>query len=144
MIEINNLSANKFETLQKARRDLIGEIEAVIGYDEHAQNATDALSRQTWLNIKQEELVHVGELMALINSIDPSQMAFVEEGVKEFEERKNNLTKQSSTNQMAHIRNHTNQHSNQSQTNTRETNSTINKSHTKNCCGGFSLFSKSN
>lgn len=144
MIEINNLSTNKFETLQRARRDLIGEIEAVIGYDEHAQNATDALSRQTWQNIKQEELVHVGELMALINSIDPSQIAFVEEGVKEFEARKNNLTNQNATNQATAFRNHTGQHSAQPQTNTRETNTTTNKSHTKNCCGGFSLFNKSN
>ena len=36
-----------------------------------------------------EEMVHVGELLALINYLDPSQLKHVQDGIKEFEERKN-------------------------------------------------------
>ena len=108
MVETNNMTANKFDTLQKARRDLIGEIEAIIQYDEHAQSATDPLSKQTWLNIKEEELVHVGELMGLINHIDPSQLKFIEEGVKEFEERLKNNSGTNSQSQTSRFENNTN------------------------------------
>ena len=79
-------NTNKFETLQQARKDLIDEIEAVIQYDYHAYSTQDNLARQTWLSIKNEELVHVGELLALINYLDPTQKQFVEKGIQEFNE----------------------------------------------------------
>lgn len=83
----NQTSSGSFETLQKARRDLIGEIDAIMQYDEHAHSSTNQAAIDTWLNIKNEELVHVGELLALINYLDESQRHFVEQGVKEFNER---------------------------------------------------------
>ena len=49
-----------FSTLQKARQDLIGEIQAVIEYDDHIHNTTDKLAKETLENIKSEELTHVG------------------------------------------------------------------------------------
>lgn len=78
-----------FDTLQKARQDLVGEIQAVIEYDEHLHNTTDRLARETWENIKHEELTHAGELMALINHLDPTQKQYVDDGIKEFTERMN-------------------------------------------------------
>ena len=78
-----------FDTLQKARKDLAGEIEAVMMYDEHIHNTTDRLAKMTWENIKSEELTHIGELMALLNYLDPSQQSFVEKGLNEFMERMN-------------------------------------------------------
>lgn len=80
-----------FDTLQKARQDLVGEIQAVIEYDEHLRNTTDKLARETWENIKHEELTHAGELMALINHLDPTQKQYVENGFKEFTERMNRM-----------------------------------------------------
>lgn len=80
-------AAINFEELQKARRDLIGEIEAIIEYDNHIKSSTDRLTQQTWLDIKNEELVHVGELLALIGYLDNSQKEYVEEGINEFNER---------------------------------------------------------
>ena len=138
MIEVNNLSANKFETLQKARNDLIGEIDAVIQYDEHAQNATDNLSRQTWLNIKNEELTHVGELLGLINYLDPDQMVFVENGLKEFEERKNRGSNQSTGSQSANF----NSQNNSQQNFPTSPTPGATKSHAKTYNGGFNFLNR--
>ena len=83
---LNNDYLNNFQSLQKARKDLIGEIEAIIQYDEHAINSSNIIEKQTWLNIKNEELAHIGELLALINFLNPEQKKYVEKGIKEFEE----------------------------------------------------------
>lgn len=80
-------SIMSFDTLQKARQDLIGEIQAVIEYDAHIHSSNDRLARQTWQNIKNEELVHVGELLGLINYLDPDQKQYVQKGLSEFYER---------------------------------------------------------
>ncbi|NCB48488.1 MAG: hypothetical protein EOM55_02555 [Clostridia bacterium] len=80
------LASSDFQTLQKARRDLIGEIQAIIDYDEHIYTSTNEVARQTWSDIKNEEIVHVGELLALLNYLDPAQKPFVEEGINEFGE----------------------------------------------------------
>ena len=76
-----------FDTLQKARKDLIGEIEAIIQYDEHLHKTNNELAKATWENIRDEELVHVGELLGLLNDLAPYQKQLVEEGWKEFRER---------------------------------------------------------
>ena len=73
-----------FDTLQKARQDLIGEIQAVIEYDAHIHSTTDKIAIQTWEHIKNEELVHVGELLALINYLDPTQKQYVQKGIADF------------------------------------------------------------
>lgn len=80
-------SIMSFDTLQKARQDLIGEIQAVIEYDAHIHSTNDRLARQTWQGIKNEELVHVGELLALLNYLDPEQKPFVQKGFSEFYEQ---------------------------------------------------------
>ena len=76
-----------FDTLQKARQDLMGEIQAVIEYDAHIHSTNDRVARQTWQSIKNEELVHVGELLALLNYLDPDQKQFVQKGFAEFYEQ---------------------------------------------------------
>ncbi len=73
-----------FDTLQKARQDLIGEIQAVIEYDAHIHSTNNSVARQVWQHIKNEELVHVGELLGLINYLDPEQKQYVEKGLLEF------------------------------------------------------------
>lgn len=86
IVESNNVD---FETLQNARKDLIGEIQAVIEYDENLHNTNDRMAKETWQNIKSEELTHVGELLALLNHLDPNQKQYVEKGISEFNERLN-------------------------------------------------------
>ena len=73
-----------FATLQKARRDLIGEIQAVIDYDEHIHTSDDIVASQVWQSIKNEELVHIGELLALLDYLDSSQNQYVTKGIDEF------------------------------------------------------------
>ena len=77
-------SIMSFDTLQKARQDLIGEIQAVIEYDAHIHSTNNSVARQVWQHIKNEELVHVGELLGLINYLDPEQKQYVEKGLLEF------------------------------------------------------------
>ena len=75
-----------FDTLQKARQDLIGEIQAVIEYDAHIHSTNDKIAIQTWQHIKEEELFHIGELLALLNYLDPNQKQFVQKGFSDFYE----------------------------------------------------------
>lgn len=84
---INKNDLTDFETLQNARRDLIGEIEAIIQYDDHLHRTETEIAGQTWKNIRDEELVHVGELLALLYYLAPYQKELVERGIKEFSER---------------------------------------------------------
>ncbi len=86
---VHSKSTMDFDTLQKARRDLVGEIQAIIEYDEHLHNTTNKLAQDTWENIKNEELNHVGELLGLLNYLDPTQKQYVDKGFKEFTERMN-------------------------------------------------------
>lgn len=80
---------NTFETLQNARRDLVGEIDAIIQYDDHLHHTNNELAKATWENIRNEEITHVGELLGLINYLAPYQKPFVEKGLREFNDRLN-------------------------------------------------------
>ena len=73
-----------FDTLQKARQDLMGEIQAVIEYDAHIHSTSDKIAKQVWQSIKNEELVHVGELLGLLNYLDSEQLEYVKKGFTEF------------------------------------------------------------
>lgn len=84
-----NMSNENFVTLQKARKDLIGEIQAIIDYDEHIHSSTNINAIHTWEHIRNEELNHVGELLALLNTLAPYQRKFVESGIQEFLEMQN-------------------------------------------------------
>lgn len=83
----NPESVVDFDTLQNARKDLIGEIGAVIQYDDHLHKTNVELAKETWIHIRNEELVHVGELLGLLCYLAPYQKALIEKGLKEFEER---------------------------------------------------------
>lgn len=87
----NNKDMFRFEVLQNARKDLVGEIEAIIQYDNHLMSTNDSIAKQTWQNIMHEEMTHVGELMGIINYLNPSQKQYVEKGLEEFEERLNKM-----------------------------------------------------
>lgn len=86
----NQAQAYDFQTLQNARRDLIGEIQAIIDYDDHLHSTNIDAARATWQNIRDEEMVHVGELLGLLYYLAPYQKQFVEQGLDEFNERMNN------------------------------------------------------
>lgn len=87
--ESGGIQAN-FQTLQNARKDLIGEWQAIIQYDEHLHTTDIDAAKATWKNIRDEELVHVGELLGLLFYLAPYQKQLVEEGFNEFNQRMNN------------------------------------------------------
>lgn len=89
----NSSNIISFEALQKARQDLIGELDAIIEYDNHIHTSNVDIAKETWEDIRNEELVHMGELLALIIHLAPYQKEFIEKGVGEFEERLQNLKK---------------------------------------------------
>ena len=78
-----------FETLQNARKDLIGELEAIIQYDDHLHKTNVDAAKSTWIDIRNEELVHVSELLGLLMYLAPYQKQYFEQGLKEFDERIN-------------------------------------------------------
>ena len=79
--------AVNFEVLQNARKDLIGEVQAIIDYSNHIHESDDPVANATWQDIVHEEMVHVGELLALLDYLNPGQRRYVEEGAREFNER---------------------------------------------------------
>ncbi len=81
--------ASNFATLQKARQDLISEIDAIMEYDDHIHTTPDMLARQTWEDIRNEEMVHFGQLFGLISYLDPSWTQFVNSGMEEFQKSQN-------------------------------------------------------
>lgn len=89
----NSSNIISFEALQKARQDLIGELDAITEYDNHIYTSNVNIAKETWEDIRNEELVHVGELLALIIHLAPYQKELIESGVREFEERLQNLKK---------------------------------------------------
>ena len=80
-----------FKDLQKVRQDLIGELDAVLQYDEHIESSNNESAKATWINIRDEELVHIGELLGLMFYLAPYQKQFVEKGIEEFTERRKNM-----------------------------------------------------
>ena len=89
-IKTNSVEVD-FEALQKARKDLVGEIEAIIEYDNHINSATNELAKRTWEHIKKEELHHVGELLGLLKILDVSQVPEVLAGFQEVSEMQDKM-----------------------------------------------------
>lgn len=88
----NDYVANKemnFKTLQDARHDLIGELEAIIQYDEHIHNSNIKDVNKTWEFIRDGELMHIGELLGIMFYLAPYQKPLVDQGFERFIKRIN-------------------------------------------------------
>lgn len=77
---------NKQELLQAIRLDIIGEFDAIIQYQNHIMETDNELARKVWSDIRDEEKVHVGELMALLAVLDPQEAQLLNEGEQEVRE----------------------------------------------------------
>lgn len=86
---INLTSPDCFETLQNARKDLVGELDAIIQYDDHLHSTNIEIARATWRSIRDEELTHVGELLGLLFYLAPYQKELIEKGLQEFYDKLN-------------------------------------------------------
>jgi rubrerythrin len=83
---INKTMTNE-ELAQALRVDIAGELEAIIGYEAHAQATTDNRAKKVLYHISDEEKRHVGELQQLLYIINPNEAKYVEEGKMEIQQQ---------------------------------------------------------
>lgn len=76
---------SKQELLQALRIDIASELEAIYLYDAHAHAIDDAVAKKVLMDIRDEEVEHVGELMALMRYLDPSVAGLMQEGEQEVQ-----------------------------------------------------------
>ena len=79
--------SNDFTTLQNARLDVVGELEAIVQYENHLMQTNNISAQKTIKDIAKEEKRHVGQLMALIFSLDPESKEEFKLGMAEFEQQ---------------------------------------------------------
>lgn len=80
---------NDFVTIQNTRADIIGELEAIIMYENHLEQTNDINAQNTIKDIVKEEKLHVGQLFGLLFRLDPESKIQFEKGIKEFENTEN-------------------------------------------------------
>jgi len=74
---------NKYELTQAIRLDIANELEAIFVYDAHIQATDDKLAKKVLADIRDEEKVHVGELLTLLKHLDPTLAANLKSGESE-------------------------------------------------------------
>lgn len=77
---------NKQELSQAIRADIIGEFDAFMQYEQHIMETDNEVAKTVWTDIRNEEMVHVGELLTLLAYIDPSEEIYFAQGQKEVED----------------------------------------------------------
>ena len=73
---------SKGELIQAVRLDIAGELEAIYLYDAHVMATDDAVAK----TIRDEEKAHIGELMTLLQHLDPDEAEHFASGVQEVKE----------------------------------------------------------
>lgn len=65
---------------QAIRTDIINEYEAIIGYEAHAQAASDNRVKEVLRQIAEDEKKHVGQLLELLQLLSPKERQLLEQG----------------------------------------------------------------
>jgi rubrerythrin len=81
-----NRKISKEELIQAVRLDIAGELEAIFLYDAHVLATDDPIAQKIIADIRDEEKAHVGELMTLLNILDPAEAEHFAEGEAEVQE----------------------------------------------------------
>ena len=76
----------KVELAQALRIDIASELEAIYLYDAHAHATDDPLAKKVLLDIRDEEVAHVGELMTVMRYLDPTVAEHMQSGEQEVME----------------------------------------------------------
>lgn len=71
------------ELSQAIRLDLASELEAIFLYDAHVMATDDKVAKKVLADIRDEEKEHMGELLTLLQYLDPNEAGFYEEGAGE-------------------------------------------------------------
>ena len=64
---------SKGELIQAVRLDIAGELEAIYLYDAHVMATDDEVAKTVLADIRDEEKAHIGELMTLLQHLDPDE-----------------------------------------------------------------------
>ena len=83
---MNNNLINQQITIQNTRADIIGELEAIIQYENHLDVTENPQAKQIIRHIVAEEKMHVGELFGSLFHLDPESKKQFELGYQEFVE----------------------------------------------------------
>lgn len=75
------------ELMQALRLDIAGELEAIFLYDAHYLATDDPVAKAVLADIRDEEKVHVGELITLMRHLDPRETEFFLDGEQEVREQ---------------------------------------------------------
>ena len=75
----------KEELIQAIRLDIASELEAIYVYDAHVQATDDVRAQKVIGDIRDEEKIHVGELMTLLRVLDPKEIEKFKAGEAEVE-----------------------------------------------------------
>lgn len=75
------------ELIQALRADIVGEYEAIIGYEAHAMATTDQRVKQALQQIAADELKHVGQLQELLNLLDPNEEQLLDQGRQKIQQQ---------------------------------------------------------
>lgn len=74
---------SKEELIQAIRVDIAGELEAITVYDAHAMATDDPRAKAILTSIRDEERQHVGELIHLMEILDPVETQLLAKGKQE-------------------------------------------------------------
>ncbi|MFY9369243.1 MAG: demethoxyubiquinone hydroxylase family protein [Desulfomonilia bacterium] len=75
------------ELIQALRVDIVGEMEAIIVYEAHANATTDERVKKVLMHIADEERHHVGELQQLLYTLNPNEQKFVDQGMQKVQQQ---------------------------------------------------------
>lgn len=73
------------DLIRALRLDLAAEEDAIHLYNAHADACGNNLAEKVLRSIADEERVHAGEFLRLIETLDPSERKFLKEGAAEVE-----------------------------------------------------------
>lgn len=71
------------ELMQALRVDIAGELEAIFLYDAHVMSTDNPLAKRVLMDIRDEEKAHMGELVTLMQHLDPKEAEHFLSGQKE-------------------------------------------------------------
>lgn len=82
---LQNHKLGKQELTWCVRQSLISEEEAVHVYEALAEAADDALVKAVFEDLANEERIHAGELLHLLNRLKPEEKSFWDKGAQELD-----------------------------------------------------------
>lgn len=74
---------SKEELIQAVRIDIASELEAMFLYDSHANATDDEIAKAILIDIRDEEKLHLGQLIKLLEYLDPDGADHFMEGYNE-------------------------------------------------------------